>query len=472
MIRLRAAVTVAVLVVMTPAGWGEDLEGKAEVTHYLDSVRHCLDTLMTEGTDRYGGEHSPMFSSILDLKTHELPVDPPSLLHGQRAQDRAFPGGNLQHDLHTLLVLKHFSGITGEARYEQAASSYLEYFLRRCAPVGNGLFPCGEHAFWDFRRDTIGGPPIQEDLGFMPQEFLDMLWDANPQAVTNHIRGLERHLLEGDRWTWNRHASILRDQRPKEPAAFPRHGGFYVYQWVYLYTKTSDPELLEWARKTSISPGGIDHSVMSLGLSLLRANELLGPNRLPEFEERGRKYLAPLVEDQRNSPRLGITGMYLALAKAEHPEAGRTYGFWDIEYAGSGGYGSVGAERLAIMCLCAHRLTGSEKHLQFARDVCDFYISHPRPKNDGITPGKFAGLIALMLDLHDLTGEEKYLTHSREMADEAISLLFVDGLFRAATGEDYYEAANGAGLLMMELLRLHLAVSGSDYPLPRSYNNT
>ena len=87
------------------------------------------------------------------------------------------------------------------------------------------------------------------------------------------------------------------------------------------------------------------------------------------------------------------TGMY-------HPpqaRPGRTYGFWDKVYEGSGGYGFVGAEKLALMCLCARRLTGSPKHLEYARDVADCYLTLTRPEDEPITPGKFAGLIAYVL---------------------------------------------------------------------------
>lgn len=88
------------------------------------------------------------------------------------------------------------------------------------------------------------------------------------------------------------------------------------------------------------------------------------------------------------------------------------------------------------------------------------------------TPGKLAGQMALALDLHDLTHEEKHRQYARDTADFALQTLYSQGLFRAATGADYYEAANGVGLLLIELLRLHLLETGGDYFLPRSYNNT
>ena len=35
------------------------------------------------------------------------------------------PGGNLQHDMFTLLAMRHISQLTGDARYEKAADAYL-----------------------------------------------------------------------------------------------------------------------------------------------------------------------------------------------------------------------------------------------------------------------------------------------------------------------------------------------------------
>ena len=160
------------------------------------------------------------------------------------------------------------------------------------------------------------------------------------------------------------------------------------------------------------------------------------------------------------------------MPKDETPEPDRTYGFWDKVYEGSGGYAFVGAEKLALMCLCAHRLTGSREHLQYAEDVADAYLASKRPADEPITPGKFGGLIAIGLDLYDLTGKEGYLRLARENADQAVDELYTNGLFRAATTMDYYEAANGVGPLLIELIRLHLVLTKSDYPLPRYYAET
>ena len=42
---------------------------------YLHYARACLDTLIAEGTDRYGPVPSPMFASLLDMETHAIPDD-------------------------------------------------------------------------------------------------------------------------------------------------------------------------------------------------------------------------------------------------------------------------------------------------------------------------------------------------------------------------------------------------------------
>ena len=127
-----------------------------KTTRYLTAVVGCLNTLTKDCTDTYGSEHSPMLCSLVDLKTHRIPEKAPPLLREQRKHDRAYPGGNLQHDLFTLLAMYHASKLTGQKRFAQAADAYLEFFLRRCASAGNGLFPYGEHAFWDFRKEAVG----------------------------------------------------------------------------------------------------------------------------------------------------------------------------------------------------------------------------------------------------------------------------------------------------------------------------
>jgi hypothetical protein len=241
-----------------------------------------------------------------------------------------------------------------------------------------------------------------------------------------------------------------------------------------LYSKTGDPGLLELAKRTAEANQEVDKaslSMISLGLSLLRANrEVLAAEAIADFETFGKSCLSPIIEATRGQPEKGRI-LIFAPAKEDPPAEG-TCGFWDKIYEGSGGYGFVGAEKLALMCLAAHRWCGSQEHLQYAKDVCNRYLTLSRPKDEPITPGKYGGLLALGLDLYDLTGQQEYFAFARQNADWAVSELYSNGLFRAASGKGYYEAANGVGPLLIELIRLHLLLAGGDYPLPRYYAET
>ena len=89
----------------------------SDTTPYLDAVSEFLCTLMTHGTDRYGAEQSSLFADILDIQTLRMPDGLPQGLPGQRPQDRSYPGGNLAHDMLTLLTMKHVSRLTGDPKY-------------------------------------------------------------------------------------------------------------------------------------------------------------------------------------------------------------------------------------------------------------------------------------------------------------------------------------------------------------------
>lgn len=468
-------------------------------TTYLEAVVRFLDTLMRKGTDTYGKQHSPMFCSILDLKTQQMPEKPPALLPGQRPQDRAYPGGNLNQDLFTLMTMYHTSSYLRQDRFARAADDYLAFFLKHCAPSCNGLFPCGEHAFWDFKKEGIGGLPFHEDLGLIPKEILERLWKLNPTAVERHIRKLRDHIVDEKTWYWNRHATIT-GPKIRKPRPIARHGGFYIYHWAFLYSKKRDPQLLDWAMKTAnvhwseVHPKSghmpyflkkettkhnkkvsTNSQTMSLGYTLLLANDLLEGKAIGRFDQIGRHYTRRALEAAAAGSENGKLKKFVNIdgSPAKSPpwaiRMDMNFGFWKSAYGASGGFAFVGAEKFAIKCLGVHRQLKSPAHLQAARLVWDHYQKEEIPTAKGIIPGKFAGLMALSLNLHEITGEAKYLNYARQIADVALREFFVNGLIRGATQADYYEAANGGGALAYELLRLHLRLEKSKYKLPWSY---
>jgi len=90
---------------------------------YLGYVTSFLDTMIEEGTDRYGDVHSPMFVGMLEIDTHEHPGGYIPWIPGQRMGDRPFWGANLVHDRPLLEAMTYVSDYTGKTKYRDADTS-------------------------------------------------------------------------------------------------------------------------------------------------------------------------------------------------------------------------------------------------------------------------------------------------------------------------------------------------------------
>jgi hypothetical protein len=117
----------------------------------LDSVCRSVD-LLIERADEHGG----LFPSVLDRFSGDRPDAMPPAIAGQRDGDRAYGGSNLIHDEAALKTLYALSCALGRPDYGTAADRYLHRFATHCTDTPSGLFPWGEHAFWDLERDRIG----------------------------------------------------------------------------------------------------------------------------------------------------------------------------------------------------------------------------------------------------------------------------------------------------------------------------
>ena len=207
---------------------------------YLHYARSFLDTMIREGTDRYGPVQSPMFASLLDMETHRNPEDTPANVPGQRFGDRTIRGGNLFHDVMLLRAADYLTDLTGETKYRRAATEYLQFFVTHCRQP-TGLFAWGEHAHWDFYREAPGHT-THEFLGGVPAAFWQRLWDVVPGAVRGEADGLLNHVVNLESFAFDRHADIRRPLPTPRPGRmgyldFPRHGGFYIHLWTFMHSR-------------------------------------------------------------------------------------------------------------------------------------------------------------------------------------------------------------------------------------------
>jgi hypothetical protein len=216
---------------------------------YLYYVREFIDTMIRDGTDRYGKVTSPMFASILDMQSHSLPEDIPANIEGQRYGDRSLRGGNLFHDVMLLQACDQLTALTKDEKYSRARRSYLEFFIKSC-PQPTGLFPWGEHAYWDFFEEKPGAE-IHEFLGGIPREFWESLWELSPESVQREASGLINHVTDLESFHFDRHADLFKPMPIPRPGGgggldFPRHAGFYIHVWGFVYAKTRESKYADW----------------------------------------------------------------------------------------------------------------------------------------------------------------------------------------------------------------------------------
>jgi len=433
---------------------------------YLGYARNFIDTLLADGTDIYGEKRSPMFVSILQIPGHVHPGVTLPTIEGQRQNDRAHLGGNLQHDLPLLQAMQHMSAITGDPEYADAADAYLRYFLENCTDTPTGLWPWGEHAHWDFFTDAPGHY-IHEYLGQPPLEFWERAWAIRPEAVVGEADGLINHVVNLETFDYNRHADIFEPlPEPREGDMgfldFPRHGGFFLQTWAFVWSKTGDAKYLDWierlldhqddtrldsgllpsySRKSSTPGGPSVTSTFSCALSMLEAVPLLGDTDTAQRVKRTADgYLEAVLKTTDIA--------HLTPAFTSH-------------------YGEGALAGRAMKYLHAYRLTGDERFPPLARAVAEKYAEleeMPRVHN---TPAQvFGSIVNLLLDVHEIDGDPKWVDAAERYAQTGIERLYADGLFRGATDLWYYESELWVSNFVYSLVRLDSVTEDTEHTVP------
>ncbi len=206
---------------------------------------------------KLANDYQGLFPSVIELETLRMPQELPPKIPGQRNEDRAHPGSNLMHDKYVLATMYGLANSEGR-QYAAPADRYLRHFAVHCTNTVTGLFPWGEHAFWDVKHDRIGNsfplaydwwtnPAIHDHLSAPPFWLWEKLHEYNPRCVERFAEGLDYHWREGEPVEYCRHANIeIRERPPREARScdFPRHGGFYIMDWAFAYTRTGRVDFL------------------------------------------------------------------------------------------------------------------------------------------------------------------------------------------------------------------------------------
>ena len=465
-------------------------------TAILDRVCGAIARLIDAGA-AYDG----LFPSLIDRTSNHMLVDMPPPIDGQRNCDRAHEGSNLTHDEVVLLTMYALD----RPGFSEAADRYLRRFATHCTDTESGLFPWGEHAHWDLVTDQPGNSFVLHDprtssglihdhLRAVPLWLWEKLQAFNPGCVERFAEGLNNHWVETEPLEYIRHARIdLKTRHPRSDTSndFPRHSGFYIFDWAYAFARTGRAEFLKqissmldywWEKRlddglclteSRTHPGHFLHQMcavsqtLSLATSLLEAADLLDDTE-PALAAEMRARAAVYTDGFLAAPHDIEQGLFILGYKQEAGgEVKKRMAIWGSVY------GHTPASYTALTCLCQYRLTGDERLLGWARSVGRCYLREPFPAAVAV-PAMDAGMgLGLFADLYDLTGDGMWLDGGLLRAAELVEIYCDDGMVpRGASGINWYESQMGPGFLMHGLARLALLVEvGAEVcPLAADYS--
>lgn len=456
---------------------------------YLYYARSCVETLIADGTDRYGEVRSPMFVSVLDTSGHRHPNCQLPAIEGQRQGDRALFGGNLQHDIMLLRACEYMAQITGDGNYRDAARAYLQFFLDECTNTPSGLWPWGEHAHWDFYKEAPGHN-THEYLGAPPLDFWEFAWSLNSEAVLREANGLLDHVVNLENFDYNRHADITRplpDPRPEGMGFFdfPRHGGFYIQAWAFAYSKTADEKYLNWCERMMDHHTSVRHpesglipvtssqhpdlvsvaTQLSLAISMLESVPLLSDTPTARRCDRlAHEYLQSLAA----LPHQPDKGLYCGRSPIAGPREQAANLLAEPGFAAH--YGKAFLCMDALLWTQAYRLTGEPKYLDIALGPARFYATAEQvPAEEHTRAHIYGSLIDLMLDMNEIVSGNEWMPAAERYARQAIEELFHNGLLRGATSLWYYESELWPGTLVYALVRLQTVLDESPVRVKPNY---
>ena len=100
-------------------------------------------------------------------------------------------------------------------------------------------------------RPMVTGRAIHDHLRQAPLWLWERLHEFSPACVQGFAAGLDYHWVEGEPREYIRHARIeVREhlQRGARSCDFPRHGGFYILDWAFAYSRGGEATHLEQTR--------------------------------------------------------------------------------------------------------------------------------------------------------------------------------------------------------------------------------
>lgn len=461
---------------------------------FLDIARNYADAMITHGRDRYGDVHTPMFAAALSRETMQ-PGNREEFgsIKGVREIDRSLGGANPFDDLALYALLFHLTETTGDPSYSEKATMALEYFFQHTQSPETGLFAWGDHIYWDFHTNSMGGYRFHELGGAWP--FRDLIYELAPEQAWQFALGLWNHqVADHETGNFSRH-TLYEEHGPQKNRDFPRYAGQMILIWADAWSRPENAEREDrdvMLQAISTLVGRMEHN-LKLGsagylVAHVEADYVWPFNNLEmarsvweaiplvsgaddELTNRMRSLALRQDKDLLRAPHQIMDGG--GFATTLHSETGETrVRSMNKPYSStwSTGYGhGVHAEY-------GNRLLGRYRQLLdeypemanqfrlFALTAADKYLTAEPDPADFVTPRIFANIITLMMDAWHLTGNRDYLERAELYGSKAVSFFMEDGnpLPKASNQHHHYEAKTGGADLMFAFFALHRTIAGGE----------
>ncbi len=222
----------------------------------LAVVRAFADNVLEYGKDRWSGRNTPLLADGIVVHNKNPVV--------WRYQGKDYIIHNLASQQNLFRVLAGLSGLTGEARYKQAATDAFEYhFKHLAAPCGKLRW--GGHQFIDLATlEPVGhfDADCHEFKWNLP--FYRLMWEVDGKATAAFIRALwAGHVTDWRVLEMNRHARYGEDGVPPDDIwdepfddpepyfesrglSFLNCGADLIYAAGMLYGLSGERRALDW----------------------------------------------------------------------------------------------------------------------------------------------------------------------------------------------------------------------------------
>lgn len=438
------------------------VQGGWNYSRLLEASVAFADQIILHAPDRYGKKATPLWLAVLN-------PDAPGLIREKPANWQTYwdaedyvmtaQGCNLYRDMPTLAALQQLSALTGDLRYQQSVHEYLSFYLQHLASPVTGLFPWGEHMSYNTVRDTLFAN--RHEMEYNPPEW-EMLWRVNPQAVQAEIEAIYRiNIYDKEKFLYDRHANYYTGALDPMPVrgAYIKHSGLFAYSFLFLYSKTHDPQHLQWARKisnlywqhrdprTNLVPGYVSASGASGNseVQLVLAYYLLAGLRFypdPEIRQLALHMVDAVLHYGFDADSGQFAGQ-LAPATGQALN-GKTSAF---------GSGESSEYYRVYACLEAFRLSGEQRYLQAMQSCLRNLAQQSIPEY--VSPQTIGSYIDLCLEAFHLTADRRYLRYGRSLADWSLQHSVRKGLILEAANGIVYHNSTRPGILLAAWLKLY-----------------